>query len=324
MVIQIKVLYIHKPNEVELEFLKKEGLEVSFHQHPQQTYEEWLEKEIINADIIVVPPAHPFGKEFIGKAKNLKLIMVSGSGLDKIDIEEASKRGIYVANAPDSIAEAVADHIIALILAHYRNIIKGEEYLRSGKWVGRIPSELIGHTIHGKKIGIIGMGRIGAELAKRMIAFGAEVSYWDRKVKPEVEHLININRIELDKLLEESDIIAVTIALTPETKHLLNKERILKVKKGALIVNTSRGSIIDEQALIERLKSGEIYAALDVYETEPLPTSSPLLSMKNVILTPHIGGYSWEATKETSEYVARSIVEFAKEGKLPKTVVNRC
>ncbi|MEM4436213.1 MAG: 2-hydroxyacid dehydrogenase [Thermosphaera sp.] len=318
----MKIVYMFEPHRAGVEVLRSHG--VNFTIYPgREAPRDWLEKELLDATVLVAAPWNVVDKSIIDLGKQLKLIMVQGSGLDKVDLAEASRRGIYVANAPDYIAEAVADHIMALILAHYRNIVKGDKYIREKKWVGGTPPGLIGNVLRGKRIGIVGMGRIGAGLARRLKPFGAEVYYWDRKAKPEVEHGLEISRMELDQLIESCDVIALTIALTPETRGLISRERVFKVKKGALIVNTSRGPIVDEEALIERLKTGEIYAALDVFEKEPLPLDSPLIGLDNVILTPHLGGFSWEALAETSRFVAESVVKYVKEGRLPDTVVNK-
>ncbi|MEM4602125.1 MAG: 2-hydroxyacid dehydrogenase, partial [Desulfurococcaceae archaeon] len=255
-------------------------------------------------------------------ARGVKLIIVNGSGVDKVDLNEATKRNICVANAPDSIAESVADHIIALILAHYRNIVRGDRYVREGKWTGGPP--FLCHSLKGKQVGIVGMGRIGSALVRRLKPFEPKVVYWDRKTKVEVEHGLSVMWMDLDELLETSDVIAITLALTQETRGLINRERIYKLKSGTLLVNTSRGAIVDEEALIERLIKGEIYAALDVFTQEPLPSTSPLISLKEAILTPHIGGVSIEAAVQTSQYVSEIIVNYVKKNKLPKTLVNTC
>ncbi|MEM0001343.1 MAG: 2-hydroxyacid dehydrogenase [Desulfurococcaceae archaeon] len=318
----MKVVYMFEPHRAGLEILDKHKINYIYYPG-REAPRDWLEKELVDALILVAAPYNIVDKSVLELGKQLKLIIIQGSGLDKVDIDAATSRGIYVANAPDYIAETVADHIMALILAHYRNIVKGDRYIRDKKWVGGIHHSLIGHVLRGKRVGIIGMGRIGAALARRLKPFGAEIVYWDRRVKPEIEHALEIQRLDLDQLIETSDVIAITIALTPETRRLLNRERIYRVKKGALIVNTARGPIIDEEALIERLKSGEVYAALDVFEKEPLPHDNPLINLDNVILTPHLGGFSWEALADTSKFVAECIVKYIKEGRLPDTVVNK-
>ncbi|MEM3346476.1 MAG: NAD(P)-dependent oxidoreductase, partial [Desulfurococcaceae archaeon] len=318
----MKVVYMFEPHKAGLEILKNHGINFVFYPG-REASRPWLEKEIGDASVLVVAPWNKVDKSLIELGKMLKLIFVHGSGLDKVDVSEATRRGILVANAPDFIAESVADHILALILAHYRNIVRGDKYIRQRKWTGGTPSDLVGHVLRGKRVGIIGLGRIGAAVARRLKPFGAEVYYWDRKVKPEMEHALEISRLNIDQLIETSDIIVVSVALTPETQGLINKERIYRIKKGALLVNAARGQIIDEEALIERLRQGEIYAALDVFKEEPLPPNSPLIELDNVILTPHIGGLSWEALEETSKFVAEAIVKYIKEGQLPATVVNK-
>jgi glyoxylate reductase len=319
----MKTVYMFEPPRNGLELLEKEGIPHVYYPG-RQAPPEWLEKELHDAVVLVAAPWNTVTRDLIEKAGGLRLIMVQGSGLDKVDIEAATQRGVCVANAPDYIAETVADHIMALILAHYRNIVRGDRYVREGRWTSGVPQSLVGRTLSGKQVGIVGMGRIGASLARRLKPFGARIVYWDRRAKPEIEHALEAQRMDLDQLLETSDVVAITVALTPETRGLVNRERVFRMKKGALLVNTARGPIVDEKALAERLGQGDIYAALDVFETEPLPQDSPLMRLENTILTPHLGGFSWEALSETARFVAESVARFIKQGRLPETVVNKC
>lgn len=320
----MKVVYVFEPHKIGIAILEQEG--VSFAYYPgRQAPREWLEKELADAQVIVVPPWVQVDRSFFDIAPRVKLLVVHGSGVDKVDVEEATRRGVCVANAPDAIAETVADHVVGLILAHYRNIVRGDRYIREGKWSsGSSAFTFTGYTLRGKQVGVVGLGRIGSAVCKRLKPFGVKLVYWDRRAKAEVEHALDVHRLDLDTLIETSDVVVVAISLTPETRGLINRERVYKLKKGALLVNVSRGQVVDEEALIERLKEGEIHAALDVYSVEPLPPSSPLLKLENTILTPHIAGVSREALEETSVHVAKIIVDFVKRRKLPDTVVNVC
>lgn len=322
-VVAIKVVYMFEPHKAGLEILDKNNVPYTYYPG-REAPRDWLAKELGDALVLAAAPWNVVDSSVISLGGELKLIIVQGSGIDKVDIEAASKLGICVANAPDFIAETVADHIVGLLLAHYRNIVRGDRYVRERKWAGAVSPTLIGHALRGKRVGIIGMGRIGASVARRLLPFGSEIVYWDRKAKPDIEHALQIRRVELDELTETSDVIVISIALTPETRGLLNRERIFKMKRGALLINTARGPIIDERALIERLSKGEIYAALDVFEIEPLPPDSPLIELENVILTPHLGGFSWEALADTSTFVAEIIVKYVREGSMPPTLVNKC
>ncbi|MEM4830558.1 MAG: NAD(P)-dependent oxidoreductase, partial [Zestosphaera sp.] len=175
----------------------------------------------------------------------------------------------------------------------------------------------------GKRVGVVGLGRVGSEVAKLFRALGAEVVYWSRSRKTEVEHALDIKYVEFEELLRSSDVVVVAIALAPETRGLISHKEFSLMKPGAILVNVSRGLVVDEEALVKALEEGRVRAGLDVYSVEPLPRDSQLVRLDNVVLTPHIAGFAYEALRGTSEFVAREVVRFLKEGKLPYTVVNR-
>ena len=284
---------------------------------------EWLYKELADSDILVANPITVVDKELLNRAPKLKFIQIFGSGYENVDLEECSKRNICVANAPDFIAKAVAEHVLALVLAFLRNIIKGHEYVKSGKWIkGLIPREFLSTSLNTKVIGIIGLGRVGSEVARIFKLLGAKVIYWSRRRKPEVEHALQINYVPLEELLYRSDIIVICLAYTKETHHFINEEKLRLMKPHTILVNVSRGRIVDTQALIKALREKWIKAALlDVFEEEPLPPNHPLLELNNVIFTPHIAGYTKEAMRETAEYVYNAIIAFSKGLKVNNLLV---
>jgi phosphoglycerate dehydrogenase-like enzyme len=196
---------------------------------------------------------------------------------------------------------------VALTLAAIRNVVAADKAVRAGQW-NRKYSDLIGLELAGKTVGIVGLGRIGAATAKRLKAFEAEVVYWSRTRKPEAEKNLGIKWMELAELLRRSDIISLHLPGTAETHHIIGERELGLMKKGAIIVNTARGRVIDEEALIRALKSGKVRAtALDVFEKEPLPEDSPLRAMDNVILTPHLGASNREGMQRMAVQVAEGV-----------------
>lgn len=317
-----RVVFTFKPHTIAFEILEKEGVDYTYFEG-RAPPKEWFEENLRDAEVIIVPAWQPLNAELMNLAPNLRLILVHGSGVDKVDVGEASRRGVCVANAPDAIAQAVAEHALALTLAVMKNIVRGDACLRSGCWGPDTQRYLSTRLLRGKRVGVIGLGRVGSEVAKLFKALGVEVVYWSRSRKTEVEHALDLKYLEFEELLKTSDVVVVTIALTPETKGLLGHRELSMLKPGAVLVNVSRGPIVDEEALVKALSEGRINAGLDVYTVEPLPRDSELIKLENTALTPHIAGFAQEALKETSEFVAREAALFVKRERLPHTLINK-
>lgn len=317
-----KVVFTFKPHTIAFEILEAEGIDYTYFDG-RTPPKEWFEENLRDAEVIIVPAWQPLNAELMNLAPNLRLILVHGSGVDRIDVGEASRRGVCVANAPDAIAQAVAEHALALTLAVMKNVVRGDACLRSGCWSPDTQRYLTTRLLRGKRVGVVGLGRVGSEVAKLFKALGTEVIYWSRSRKTEVEHALDLKYVEFEELLKTSDVVVITIALTPETKGLLGHRELSMLKPGAILINVSRGPIVDEEALVKALSEGRINAGLDVYAVEPLPRDSELMKLENTVLTPHIAGFAHEALKETSVFVAREAVSFIKEGKLPHTLINR-
>jgi glyoxylate reductase len=253
----------------------------------------------------------------------LKLIANYGSGVDHIDVATARQRGILVSNTPGTVTEDTADMTLALILSVTRRIPEGLALMQAGKWEGWSPMNLLGGRVGGRRLGILGMGRIGQAVARRARAFGMQVHYHNRKrVRPEVETELEATYWDsLDQMIARMDIISVNCPHTPSTFHLLNARRLKLLKPSAVIINTSRGEVIDENALARGLKAGEIGGAgLDVYEhgTEINPT---LRELPNVVLLPHMGSATVEGRIEMGEKVIINIKTFADGHRPPDQVV---
>lgn len=253
----------------------------------------------------------------------LKLIANFGNGVDHIDVEAAMARGITVTNTPGVLTEDTADMTLALIMAVSRRIIQGAEALLHGQFKGWSPTWMLGSRLKGKKLGIIGMGRIGTAVARRAKAFGMEIHYHNRKpAHPKVVAELAAQYCEgLDTLLSRVDILSINCPHTPATYHLLSARRLRLLKPSAIIVNTARGEVIDEAALIQMLDAGELAGAgLDVFEHEPA-VDPKLLALKNVVLLPHMGSATLEGRIDMGEKVIINIKTWADGHKPPDRVL---
>ncbi|MEQ9607679.1 MAG: D-glycerate dehydrogenase [Kiloniellaceae bacterium] len=242
----------------------------------------------------------------------LKLIASFGTGVDHIDLKTARQRGVTVTNTPGVLTEDTADMTMALILAVPRRLAEGERLVRAGDWQGWAPTGMLGHRVNGKRLGIIGMGRIGSAVARRARGFGMSIHYHNRRrVHPAVEEELEATYWEsLDQMLSRMDIISVNCPHTPATFHLLSARRLKLLREEAYIVNTSRGEVVDENALTRALEAGEIAGAgLDVFEHEPA-VNPKLLRLDNVVLLPHMGSATIEGRIAMGEKVIISIKTF--------------
>jgi len=256
-------------------------------------------------------------------APTVKLYANYATGFDNIDIAEAKKRGITVTNAPaDMSSEAVAEHAFALMLALAARIVEADEFVRRGKFTGFAPMNFIGTDILGKTLGLVGAGRIGNRVARYAKGFGLKILYTDVARNEQLEKECGaIYCSSLDELLPQADIVSLHVPLLDSTKHLINEARLRLMKPASLLVNTSRGPVVDEKALESALKRGVISGAgLDVFEFEP-KISSGLRKLQNVILTPHIASASEAARNQMAEIAAQNIIDFF-EGRVPRNSVS--
>lgn len=261
--------------------------------------------EFTDADIILVRSATKARKEYIDQAKNLKMIIRGGVGIDNIDVSYARSKGIKVHNTPEASSVAVAELTIAMMLAIQRNIVKAHNTTKSGEWIKK---QLKGQELYKKTLGLIGIGLIGTEVAKRAQAFGMNVIAHRSSDKTSDYATI----VSLDEVLSQSDIISLHTPITEETKGIINKDTIAKMKDGVIIINTARGGLIVDEDLVEGLNSGKIrYAGLDVYHSEPLK-DSPLQDVENILLIPHLGAQTHENMDRIGEIVIKLVSEHVK------------
>ena len=300
----MKVIVADKISERGVELLKKSGLNTVL------TTKDTILAELADADALIVRSATRVTKDLLEKAPKLRAVGRAGVGVDNIDLPEATKRGVLVMSTPGGNAVSVAEHTFALMLALARQVPKVDAGLREGRW----EKSSSGTELRGKTLGLIGLGRIGGEVARRAEAFDMRIIAYDPYISEGAAKELQVELVNLDRLLSESDFISLHSALSPATQNMINAKSIAKMKKSARIVNAARGELIDEAALAEALKGGRLAgAALDVFVEEP-PKNSPLIGLPNVIGTPHIAGSTAEAQEEVGTQVAVQIRDYLTEG----------
>jgi glyoxylate reductase len=276
-----------------------------------------------NVDALAPLLSDKIDAEVFDAAPKLKIVAQMAVGFDNIDVQEATRRGIYVTNTPEVLTDTTADFAWALLMAVARRVVEADKYVRAGQWkVGWHPSMMQGRDVYNATIGIVGAGRIGYAVAKRATGFGMKILFYDVVPRPEIEKDFGAKKVDLDTLFRESDFICIHVPLMKETHHLVNAERLKLMKKTAYLINNSRGPVVDEKALYEALKEGRIAGAgLDVFEQEPTPMDNPLLKLDNVVVAPHISSASYETRSKMAEMVADNLVAFF-EGKKPPNLIN--
>ncbi|KAB2905726.1 MAG: D-glycerate dehydrogenase [Anaerolineae bacterium] len=253
--------------------------------------------------------------------KQLKIISQMAVGVDNIDIQAAKARGIKVGNTPGVLTDATADLAFALLLALTRRIVEGVDYVRAGRWKTWGPELLLGPDLRGATLGIIGLGRIGKAVARRAFGFEMRILAHSIDLTPDEAAEVHAQTVDLESLLHESDFVTIHTPYTPETHHLMNRERLQMMKPTGLLINTARGPIVDQKALIEALQNKIIGgAALDVTDPEPIPMNDPLLTMPNVIVVPHIGSASIQTRNRMAEMAAENLIAGLRGEKLPNPV----
>jgi len=265
----------------------------------------------------------PIRTELLAGAKRLQAITTISAGYDSFDVGWLTNQKVLLMNLFDPLTETTADLAFALLMATARRIPELDKRVRNGEWKNAVANEWFGSDIFGKTLGIVGMGRIGTAVARRgALGCGMSILYTARTPKTEAERQLGAVRYELEHLLRESDYVCIAIPLSAETTHLIGDNELKLMKKSSILVNIARGPVVDEEALCRALVDGTIHAAgLDVFEKEPLPMTSPLLSMENVVLAPHIGSATQETRDSMSRYAAHSLVNYLVHGS-PRNAVN--
>ncbi|MEJ5350923.1 MAG: D-glycerate dehydrogenase [Melioribacteraceae bacterium] len=296
-------------------FLKKHGLIVDTFEQDRLITKSELIQRASDADALICLLSNKIDKDVIDNLSKCKIIANYAVGYNNIDVEYAKSKNIVVTNTPDVLTDATADIAVALILACARRLHEGNKLMREEKFDGWKPSLLLGYDIKEKTVGIIGAGRIGTEVAIRMKAFKTKIIYFNRSRNEKLEKLTDAKKVSLNYLLKNSDIISIHVPLTDKTYHLLNKENLSLLKENAIVVNTSRGEVIEEKFLIKLLKKKKIFSAgFDVYENEP-NVNPELLKLDNVFLLPHIGSATYETRTKMALLAAQNVIEVLKGNK---------
>jgi glyoxylate reductase len=294
-------------------------------EEPTEITQEHLIEQIKDRSAVVCLLGDKMSAEVMDAAPELKLIANVAVGFDNIDLAHAKKRGILVVNTPGVLDNATADLAFGLLLACARRIVEADQYVRNHEWTGWRTDLLLGSDLHGKTLGIVGMGRIGEAVGRRALGFGMKIIY-TRKGNEEKDHRLTrelaARRVSLPELISNSDFISIHSPLNHETRHLIGKVELSRVKNNCILINTARGAVVDQKALIAALQDGKLAAAgLDVFEDEP-NVPDELIALKNVVIVPHIGS----ATSETRAAMAQLAVEgllSAFSERLPENTVNK-
>ncbi|MHA1615059.1 MAG: 2-hydroxyacid dehydrogenase [Candidatus Thorarchaeota archaeon] len=276
-----------------------------------------------DCDGLVTLLSDPIGPAVINKLPKLKVIAQYAVGYDNIDVPLATKRKIAVTNTPGVLTETTADLTWTLLMAASRRITEADRYIRDKKWdVAWGPELLLGTDIFGATLGIVGMGRIGQSVARRASGFNMKILYYSRTRNEQIENELDAKYVDLHTLLRESDIVTLHIPLNSETHHLISKAELEIMKEDSILVNTSRGKVVDENALYNALKEGHIGSAgLDVFQEEPISKDSPLLDLYNIVISPHIGSASKSTRAIMSSMCAENLIA-ALDGNIPPNIVN--
>lgn len=296
--------------------------EITYHDSQIPLTHEEIKEKIVGQDALLCPLSDKIDKDIIDAGSSLKIIANYGAGFDNIDIDYAREKNIIVTNAPaPSSAISTAELAFALMISAARKLVSGDKLTRRGEFYGWRPTFYLGSELRGKTLGIIGLGNIGKNLSKRARAFEMNVIYYSRTRKEDFEKEYGLEYKDKDYVIKNSDFLSLHTAFVPELKHMISQKELEMMKESAILINASRGPVVDEEALAEALIRKEIAgAALDVYEFEP-KVNEKLLMLDNVILAPHLGNATYEARMEMGENARDNLIQF-KEGKTPQNKVN--
>lgn len=318
-------VFITQPLEPEGVAIVERVAEVACPGHPNPLTREEFLNGISGADgVILVWHTEMMDRDAFDRAPNMKVVVRRGVGFDNIDLAEATRRGVYVASTPVHMA-TIADNAFALLMCAARKIPQAHHFVQSGQWTEGgtwVAYKFMGQDVHHSTLGIVGMGRIGQEVAKRACGFDMKVLYYDVVRRPDVETSLGIAYAPLEELLATSDFVSLNCALTDSTYHLINDRTIAVMKPTAIVVNTSRGPTVDLDALYRALKEGRLGgAALDVFDPEPLPVDHPLLSLDNVVFSPHLGASAMGTRIRMAEAAGEAVVSVL-HGEEPEFLLN--
>ncbi len=300
----------------------EEKYDVDLNQEPRMMEKEEILERIKGKDALLCLLTDEIDREIMGSSSELKVVSNYAVGYDNIDVEAATDLGIAVTNTPGVLTDATAEIAWSLIFAVARNIPQGDKFVRDDKFHGWDPTLMLGHELAGKTLGIIGMGNIGKAVARRSIGFDMDVLYYNRSRKKGIEEEIGAEKVDLETVLAESDIVSLHVPLTEETEGMIGEEEIESMDQNTYLINTARGEVVEEEALVEALESEKIAGAgIDVYADEPYGANPDYYELDNVVLTPHLGSATHRARGEMARMAAQNLIDVL-EGKRPEHIVN--
>ena len=314
----MKVYITRKIQTKAIKYLRDNGFTVSVFKEDKPIPKNVLLKNVKNIHALIPLLTDKIDKEVIDAMNKCRIIACYSVGYENIDVEYAKQKNIIITNTPDVLTDSTADLAMTLVLACSRRLFESRKLINDKKFKHWKPNLLLGYEIKGKIFGIIGAGRIGEAVAKRAHAFGSKIIYYSRSTNKRMEKELKAKKVSLNKLLKTSDFISLHVPSNKKTYHLINKDNLKLLKPNAILINTARGNIVDENELVKVLKKGKIFSAgLDVYEHEP-KIHPELLKLKNVVLAPHIGSATIEARTAMAMLAAKNVVSILK-GKMPIT-----
>ncbi|RKZ00403.1 MAG: D-glycerate dehydrogenase [Candidatus Hydrothermota bacterium] len=317
----MKVFVTREIPKIGLELLEKAGFEINLRGNELPPTKDELVEGVKDADALLCLLTDKISRDVLEAGKNLKIVSNYAVGYDNIDVDAATELGIIVTNTPGVLTDATAELAWALLFAVARRIVEADKFTRAGKFKGWHPTLLLGFELKGKTLGIIGAGRIGTAMALKSKGFKMKVLYFSRHRNERLERELGAKMVSLDELLKESDFVSLHVPLTSETFHLIGERELNLMKPTAILINTSRGAVVDEQALIKALQNRRIAGAgLDVFENEP-EVPDELKKLENVVITPHIGSATHNARESMALMAAQAIVDVL-NGRIPQNVVN--
>jgi glyoxylate reductase len=283
---------------------------------------ETLLKKTSSVDGLLCTLADKIDGELFSRCPGLKVVSNYAVGFDNIDVNEATRRGVLVTNTPDVLTNATADLAFTLLLSSARRVVEASEFLRSGEWKTWSPNLLLGQEVSESVIGIVGMGKIGRAVARRAAGFSMKILFFNRSPRPDIERELGAKQVALEELLRESDFVSLHCPLNDETRGLIGERELRMMKKTSVLINSSRGPVVDQKALYRACSENWIWGAgLDVFDVEPVPLDEPLLSLKNVTTLPHLGSATVKAREGMARKAAENLLS-ALEGKRPADLVN--
>ncbi|MDX6645756.1 MAG: glyoxylate reductase [Miltoncostaeaceae bacterium] len=310
------------PDPTAAQRLRAAGHEVLLRDDPRPAAPEELLRLTAGREGLLAMPVDRIDARLLDARPELRFVANFGVGHDNVDVDAATARGVLVTNTPGVLSEAVADHCVALVLAAARRVVEGDRLTRAGGWTGFSTDLLLGIDLSGATVGLVGLGRIGTAVARRLVlGFGMRGLYAGRSARPQLEAELGLRRAELHELLARSDVVTLHLPLTEQTRGLIGARELAAMREGAVLVNVARGPIVDEPALLEALRDGRIRAGLDVFDHEPLPPGHPLLALETAVLTPHIASAGRRSRAAMAALAVHNLLEML-AGRRPPNLVN--